>query len=121
MIHLSKKDAERQLLRVYDKSITFLDKTIVEDESSFKKEKWVPYKSVYVSARNLKGRIFYAAAQAQMETTVEFYMPYSEDLCDEERRIEFQGEIYEIIPPVDDIDFRHQTIRIRGKRIEGRR
>lgn len=89
----------------------------VTDSKGFKAKEWVPEFKAWAAVNNLYGREFWAAKAVQGETTVKFKVRYNSKI-NEKLYIKFQGNYYEIIPPVDDIKYLHKEMEIKAKILE---
>ena len=85
--------------------ITFLNPPTGKDADGFKNTEWTDYRTVWAASETLKGRSFYAAAQAQMQDSKEFKCRYASDLHDE-MRIRHKGKEFKIesLENVDDLN-----------------
>lgn len=86
----------------------------VTNSNGFQENQFVKQFSMWAQIKNLYGKEFWQAKAQHEEITVKFYTRYNKNinssLC-----IMFQGDVYEILPPVDDIDYMHKVMEIKAK------
>lgn len=85
-------------------------------------EKWVDYCDCYAYANGLSGSEYWEASRANAQNTVVFTVRYSNKIAEinpVSHRIIFHGKIYNI-DSVDNVQFRNDTVKIRGQTHENK-
>lgn len=85
-------------------------------------EKWRDLATVHARVNSISGSEYWAAAAVQAQNTMNFDMRYSRriaDLVPQDCRIKFGGHIYDV-QSIDDFEFKHKSLRMKGVRINGR-
>lgn len=83
-------------------------------------EVWVPYYTNYAYVNKLSGSEFWAAAEVAAQSTVRFTFRWHNKLKDvnaKDYRILFDGKPYNITN-VDDVQMKHETVKISGTELE---
>lgn len=85
-------------------------------------EKWVDFGNVHARVNGLSGSEYWAAAAVQAQNAVNFDVRYIRSLAKiapQDCRIKFNGNLYDV-QSIDDFEFRHQTLRLKGVMLHGR-
>lgn len=63
-----------------NKRITILKRNIFTDDNGFEVEEWIDYKSVWANVKNINGKEFFQAQQAQSKASKKITIRYLNDL-----------------------------------------
>lgn len=100
----------------YNRTITFQRKTIAYDTVNKPIETWADAFTVWAGVITSGGKEFYAAQKKNEETTAIFKIRYRSDISTK-MRIKYANSIYEILPPINDVNARHIELLISAKEV----
>ncbi len=100
----------------YNRVITYQQNTPVPQGGGQVKDSWADYCSVYAKIHTTGGKALFAAQKVNAETTAVFEHRYRGDIS-QSMRIVYGGRIFQILPPVNDIDEKHRFMLISAKEV----
>lgn len=77
---------------------------------------WGDLATVWASVITTGGREFFAAQRLNEETTAVFRIRYRSDI-DPTMRIKYGNRIFEILPPINDVNAKHVELLISAKEV----
>jgi SPP1 family predicted phage head-tail adaptor len=96
--------------------ITFQQNTPIPQSGGQAKESWADAFSVHAKVTTTGGRDFYAAQKVNSETSALFTIRYRGDIS-RDMRIVYNGRIFQILPPINDVDEKHMLLLIPAKEV----
>lgn len=97
-------------------TITFQQNTPTHDSLNQPVPNWADVATVYASVITTGGREYYAAQKLNAETSVVFKIRYRRGLKTT-MRVKWAGKYYEILPPINDVNGKHEEILISAKEV----
>lgn len=100
----------------YRELVTIQKQTEKRDKDGFTQLVWEDYYSNYAYVNKLSGSEFWQAAETAAQSTIRFEMRYHAKLGSVDTknyRLKFAGRTFNITN-VDDVQFRHETVKISG-------
>ena len=91
-------------------------KSVSTDSDAYDNGTWANKLSVWAAVITTGGREFYAAQKVNEETTALFKVRFS-SLINAKMRILMGARIYEILPPLNDVDNQHRELLISTKEL----
>ncbi len=99
-----------------NKKITVQKKTLGTPSSGYAAETWTDHSTRYAEMITTGGREFYAAQKVNEETTALFRMRYTAAI-NTAMRIKLGSRIFEILPPLNDVNGRHEELLVSTKEV----
>ncbi len=78
-----------------NKRITILKRSIFTDDNGFEVEEWVDYKTVWAKVKNINGKEFFQAQQAQSKASKKIIIRYLKGL--DSYKINYKNNNYNLI------------------------
>jgi len=99
-----------------DTQITIQHKTVAYDTYNQPQESWVDLIVLWAAVITTGGREFYAAQKLNAETTAVFKLRYISGIKPT-MRIKYGNKIYQILPPINDVENKHIELQIAAKEV----
>jgi SPP1 family predicted phage head-tail adaptor len=96
--------------------ITFQSATYSYNGTNQKIPLWADAATVDASMETTGGKKFYAAQKANSETTAVFTIRFNR-WVNERQRIKLGNRIFQILPPINDVNNRHEELIISAKEV----
>ena len=99
-----------------DTLITFLRSTKTKDTAMQTNETWADASTVWAAMVTTGGKEFYAAQKKNSETTAVFKTRFTRAV-NERMRVKLGTRIFEILPPINDVENKHVVLLISAKEV----
>lgn len=96
--------------------ITFQIKPVSKTENGYDVGAWIDHSTRWAQKITTGGREFYAAKKVNEETTAVFRLRYTQAITTS-MRIRDGNSYFEILPPLNNVDSRHEELLISAKEV----